>query len=460
MRKILLAIAFLFVGLPLFGQTVEGTWNGSITVGQQKIRLVFHITAQDSLYSGTMDSPDQGARGIKLTGVAFDAPELTLEISKLGISYKGTLQDDGTIEGTFSQSGLQLPLTLARGDIVQNRPQEPKPPYPYDSYEVRFASLTPDVELAGTLTTPSGGSGKYPAVVLVSGSGPHNRDEELFGHKPFLVIADYLTRHGIAVLRYDDRGVGGSTGDYSSATTADFATDALGAVDYLRKRTEIDPSKIGIIGHSEGGTMAFMAAAENPKVGFVVALAGPGVRGDSVSVRQTRDLMLAQGVSESVVATYCKALSRVFAILETHPHDYITQNMDSLAKGLLSEEDAAGVPAQLLQNLATALITPASPWMIYLLTLDPAVYIRRVTCPVLAVNGNRDLQVAPEVNLSAIADNLTAAGNNRYTIKEFEGLNHLFQHSDTGLITEYGQIEETFAPEVLEAILSWIREQE
>jgi pimeloyl-ACP methyl ester carboxylesterase len=456
MKKHLLSIAFLLVGLHLFGQTVEGTWNGELAVGQQKLRLVFYFTFQDSLYTGTMDSPDQGARGIRLTGVEFNAPELTFEIAQLGVSYKGVLQDNGTIAGIFTQMGQSFPLLLSKGEVVLNRPQEPVPPYPYNTEEVRLASRAVGVELAGTLTTPRGGSGKYPAVVLVSGSGAQNRDEKIAGHKPFLVLADHLTRAGIAVLRYDDRGVGGSTGNFATATTADFTADALGAVAYLASHPEIDSTKIGIIGHSEGGTVAFMAAAENPEVTFIVSLAGMAVRGDSLLVHQNRDIMLAQGLPELAVVTYCEALARVFTTLETHPHDYITQNIDRLAKELLSEEDAAGVPAQLLQNLVNILITPATPWMSYFLTLDPAEYIRRVKCPVLAVNGSRDVQVNAETNLGAIADNLSAEGNHSYTIREFEGLNHLFQHSATGLPTEYPQIEETLAPELLATVTEWI----
>jgi pimeloyl-ACP methyl ester carboxylesterase len=456
MRKALLLIVVMFAAWPLLGQTVEGTWNGQLAVGQQKLRLVFHFAVQDSLYTGTMDSPDQGAKGIELTSVAFDAPELAFAIAQLGVSYKGTLQEDGTIQGTFTQMGQSFPLPLTRGEVVLVRPQEPTPPYLYDTEEVRFASRTTGVELAGTLTTPRGVLGKYPAVVLVSGSGAQNRDEEIAGHKPFLVLADHLTRAGIAVLRYDDRGVEGSSGDFVAATTADFTADALGAVDFLASHPEIDPAKVGIIGHSEGGTVAFMAAAESPEVAFVVSLAGMSVRGDSLLVRQNRDLMLAQGLPEAAVVTYCEALARVFTILETHPHSYIAQNIGSLSKEIISEEDAATVPAQLLQNLVNILITPATPWMSYFLTLDPAEYIRRVECPVLAVNGNRDLQVNAVINLAAIADNLTAAGNHRYTVRELEELNHLFQHSDTGLPTEYPQIEETLAPELIATITDWI----
>jgi fermentation-respiration switch protein FrsA (DUF1100 family) len=444
----------------LLGQTVEGTWNGELVLGQQKLRLVFHFAAQESLYVGTMDSPDQGARGIKLTRVEFNSPELDFAIAQLGVSYKGALQDNGTISGTFTQMGQSFPLSLTRGEIVLNRPQEPTPPYPYNSENVIFTSRSEGVALAGTLTTPRGGLGKYPAVVLVSGSGAQNRDEEIVGHKPFLVLADHLTRAGIAVLRNDDRGVGGSTGDFATATTADFTADALGVFDFLTSHPEIDPDKVGIIGHSEGGTVAFMAAAENPEVAFIVSLAGMAVRGDSSLVRQNRDLMLAQGLDKGVAETYCEALARVFAVLETHPHDYITQNMGSLPKEVLSEEDAAALPVQLKQNLINILLTPASPWMSYFLTLDPASYIRRVKCPVLAVNGNRDLQVSAAVNLSSIAENLTAAGNHHYVVREFEGLNHLFQHSETGLPIEYPKIEETLAPELLTTVTEWILSNE
>ena len=252
MKKFLFIVVLYVCVLPLSGQSPEGLWNGVLDIGQQKLWLEFDIAVQGSIYVGTMDSPDQGARGIPLSAVRFNFPDLYFEIGQLGVVYRGKLETDTLIVGTFTQLGTSYPLSLSKGRAAINRPQNPVAPYPYASENVSFPGKSPGVTLAGTLTTPRHGKEKYPAVVLVSGSGQQNRDEELFDHKPFLVIADYLTRRGIAVLRYDDRGVGESVGDYQSATTEDFCGDALAAFEFLLSRDETDHDKIGIIGHSEG----------------------------------------------------------------------------------------------------------------------------------------------------------------------------------------------------------------
>lgn len=456
MKKLFFLIIWLISALPLFGQNIEGTWNGQLEIGPQKLRIIVNFVRQDSLYVGTLDSPDQGAKGIPLSTVDFNVPNMSFEIGQLGVVYKGIIQGDTLITGTFTQSGYSFPLSLTKKEIVVNRPQEPKPPYPYNSQEVSFPGKSPDVTLAGTLTIPKQGSGTYPAVILVSGSGLQNRDEELFDHKPFFVMADYLTRNGIAVLRYDDRGVGESSGDFGSATTTDFLEDALGAFDYLALRPEINHNKIGIIGHSEGGTIAFMAAARKPEIAFIISLAGAAVRGDFLLIRQNRDIMLAQGLQPDLVDIYCTALQKSLDIIKDHSHDHIVQNSEQISSGIFTPEKGGSLPKELQKNLTAILTNPISPWLKYFLSLDPAPYIEAVKCYALALNGSNDLQVNAEVNLAAIEKNLKTGGNTHYTTRKYDGLNHLFQHSTTGLVSEYGQIEETISPEVLSDITGWI----
>lgn len=456
MKKLFLFSVCLFSVLPLLGQNIEGSWSGVLEAGPQKLRLNVTITKQDSSYTGTLASPDQNFK-IPFSTVGFNSHDLSFEIKQLGASYKGAIQGDTLIAGTFTQSGMSFPLSLTREQIVINRPQEPKPPYPYKSENVTFSSKSADVTLAGTLTMPQQGAGKFPAVILVTGSGKQNRDEEVFDHKPFLVISDYLTRNGIAVLRYDDRGAGESTGNFATSTTGDFTEDALGAFDYLARRPEIDHGKIGILGHSEGGTIVFLAAAQQPKVAFVISLAGMAIKGDSLLVIQNRDVLLASGQPADMVEVYCTVLQKCFNVVNSQSNDYIVQNLEQIHSGVLAQNDGESLPKAAQENLAAVLTAVTkSPWMRYFLSLDPTPYIKATKCHVLAINGNKDLQVDAKVNLTAIERNLKAVGNSRYTIREYEGLNHLFQHSATGLVAEYGQIEETISPEVLKDITEWI----
>lgn len=456
MERLFSLVVWLLCVLPVLGQGIEGMWSGQLEAGPQKLRLVVNITKSASGYEGTMDSPDQGAKGIPLSSVTYQSADLMFAIQPLGVVYKGTVS--GTqIVGTFTQSGVSFPLIFTRGGVVVNRPQEPKPPYPYQSENITFSSQSPNVRLAGTLTVPQQIQGKCAAVILVSGSGPQNRDGEIFNHKPFLVIADYLTRNGIAVLRYDDRGVGGSNGASPALTTDDFVRDAHGAFDFLLSRKEIDPARIGIIGHSEGGTIAFIAAAQNPKIAFLVSLAGMAIRGDSLMIEQNRDLLITQGLQAGAVEPYCRALGKVFEVVKKESPEYIVQNKERILSDILSEKDMAAVPDPLKQNLTAVLTTSSTPWMKNLLSLDPTRYIKQVKCRVLALNGTRDLQVNAASNLAAIEAALKAGGNKHSLIRKYDGLNHLFQHATTGLPAEYGQIEETIAPVVLEEIKTWIK---
>lgn len=455
MKKTLFLFWDLFATVVVSAQGITGDWGGALRIGSHSLRIVLHIVAADSGYAATLDSPDQGAFGLPVDSVLYNAPQLIIKQSRLKATLSGTIVGD-TVKGVFAQGGFPLALTLVRGDFALRRPQEPRPPFPYRSEEITIYNRKDSVTLAGTLTIP-GGNGPFPAVMLVTGSGPQNRDEELMGHKPFAVIADYLTRRGIVVLRYDDRGVGQSGGDFGTATGADFTRDALAAFDYLAARPEVAPKKAGIIGHSEGGTIVFMAAAQNPDVGFVVSLAGAAVRGDSILLRQNRGIMQAQGTPDSVANAYVDVLRDIFRLQECYSIEYLQAHGDSLAQVLFPAGPKASLPASLRQNAMTVLTTPQTVWMRYFKQNDPRPYILATRCPVLALNGTQDVQVDASINLGRIERYAAEAGNKRVTVKAYERLNHLFQHADTGLPSEYARIEETISPEVLEDIAVWIQ---
>lgn len=470
----LLAVVFAAaLGAPLRlraqdGPNLAGSWVGTLDVGV-KLRLVFNVqAADDGGWTATLDSPDQGARGIPVSAVIIDAPSVRFEVSAIAGTYAGTMDAAANrMDGTWSQGGMSLPLALERGDKPEapKRPQEPKPPVPYESEEVRFPNDEAGINLAGTFTKPEG-SGPFPAVALVTGSGPQDRNEELLGHKPFLVLADHLTRSGIAVLRYDDRGVGESSGDFASATTREFASDALAAVSWLRSRPDVRADAIGLLGHSEGGLVAPMAAVETADIAFLVLLAAPGLDGRDIVLLQSTLIGRAEGIDASRLEANSKRQAAYFDIVENESDP--AQAASSL-KALMTADLAAMSDAERAEGGLTGDDTDAlidrqvaqvnSPWFRYFLSYDPLPALRKVTVPVLALNGTLDLQVPWQENLDAIDGALREAGNGDVTVLPLEGLNHLFQTATTGSPTEYGQIEETMAPRALDAISSWIRER-
>ncbi len=434
---------------------VEGLWQGKLKVPGGELRIVFHISkAADGKLSATLDSPDQGAAGIPVEECAFSNGKLTLAAKSIGGGFEGTMKNDGTIEGNWRQAGASLPLVLMRIEKVETaiRPQEPKPPYPYKEQEVTVQNKAAGITLAGTLTEPDAG-GPFPAVVLITGSGPENRNEEVFGHKPFLVLADYLTRQGIAVLRCDDRGVGRSGGDSRTATTADLATDAKAEFEYLKTRKDIDPKRIGLIGHSEGGIIAPIVANEAPDVAFVVLMAGPGVPGDSVLMLQSYLVAESEGAAASTLAKN--------AAVERAMLDLAKTNLDSAQvwtklRALVRQRMRTGPDSlsdQAAEQSARALLTP---WFHFFINYDPRPALKKLKQPVLAVNGEKDVQVAPKENLAAIEAALKAGGNQDYVVRELPGLNHLFQTATTGGVREYAKIEETISPTALKVMGDWI----
>ena len=453
MKNKILVLFFLFVALQSQAQ-IEGYWKGEIDLGVQKLETAFDIKAAENGYSATFDVPAQGAFNIPVDEVSFQDSQLQLKMNAMDASYSGTLKDS-VIEGTFTQRGMTFPLNLAKAeknDQQKARPQDPQPPFDYQIEEVTFVNPKEGNTLAGTLTIPEG-EGPFPAMVLVSGSGQQNRDEELLGHKPFLVLSDYLARHGIAVLRYDDRGVGGSKGEVENATTLDFADDAEAAFNLLRKQKRIDTRHVGIIGHSEGGLIAPIVASRNGKVNFVVLLAGQGTTGADILLQQNERIYQLDSVPQPLIDRRLELLRSLYAVMDTLPVDnyqpFTIALCDKYSEGLTADQrKSIGLRRGDAIGLATQM---ALPWMRTFVKLDNSSYLSRLRCPILAVNGDKDCQVLP-VNLQAISD----ATQGRADIRLMPGLNHLMQHCRTGAPSEYMLIDETMAPEVLQTVADWI----
>ncbi len=455
--------------------TIQGSWSGQLNVGMLVTLIVNIQDNADGTLSATIDCPEQGLSDGKLDTIAFQNGSLSFEFKKAFATYEGSINQNGTeIVGTYASGGASFPLTLKRCMTVPEkakRPQEPQSPYPYQVEDVAYENKAAGVTLAGTLTLPQS-QGPFPTVLLIAGSGPCDRNESLMGHKPFMVLADHLTRQGIAVLRVDKRGVGASTGDYGAATSTDFASDVLAGVQYLKARQEIDSKRIGLIGHSEGGIIAPMVAAQSRDVAFIVLLAAPGVNGEEILYEQGALCQRAEGVPEDIIVRHIAVSRQAFAIIkkEADPKVAATQ-LAQLAKRhletlpetqkLLTELAKRHDDQNLDQATATAQIEAGmramnTPWFRHFLMFDPASVLKNVTVPVLALNGERDLQVAPQQNLPAIAKALADAGNTDYTIIELPGLNHVLQTCTTGAVSEYAKIEETMSPVALQTISKWI----
>lgn len=438
-----------------------GTWQGALEVQGTKLRLAVHVqrNAQGAL-TGTLDSIDQGTRGIPIDTLTVAGDSLQFTIKVISGSYRGDFAaDNQSIAGNWTQGPNTLPLNLRRDANlpVQRRPQEPARPLPYAEEEVTYDSA-PGVKLAATLTLPPG-RGPFPAVVLITGSGPQDRDEALAGHRPFYVLADALTRRGIAVLRADDRGVGKSTGD-TLGTSEDFARDALAGVRYLLQRPRIDAGRIGLLGHSEGGLIAPLAVtsrmADADKVAFLVLLAGPGVPLGEILVEQQRLILGSQGVTADAIASATAFQQRMIQTVRSEPDN--VKAAAALQKAI--EEYAATLPevrrARLSAQSQAQIARMTAPWMRWILAYDPAAALAQVRVPVLALFGARDLQVPPAQNRAPVETALARTGIAGSQVQELPGLNHLFQAAATGSPSEYGQIEETMNPAALEWIGNWV----
>lgn len=437
-----------------------GTWRGTLSVSGVSLRLTIHLEAGTDGLTGSLDSPDQGATGIPLSAVAVDGDRVRLASAAIGAEFVArAVGDREVLEGVWRQAGIELPLRLQRGAVeseVARRVLEPLPAEPpYRIEPVVFTSLDEAVELAGTLTLPEG-KGPFPAVLLVSGSGPQDRDSTLMGHRPFAVLADHLTRLGMAVLRFDDRGVGASTGDLAAATVEDIAADARAGWRWLRARQETDATAVGLIGHSEGALIASMVAASEPAVGFLVLLGPPGVPGKAVLDRQGELIARAAGADDETVrrdrARRQEVIAAVLAAADTpSARRAVREVFDRHAAGLSGS--GHGLPAANLESQAMHL---ASPWFRDFLRRDPRPVLARVRCPVLALWGEKDLQVPPEQSRPAL-EAAFKGEERQLTVRVLPGLNHLLQTADTGSPSEYGRIQETMAAEALELIAGWIR---
>jgi pimeloyl-ACP methyl ester carboxylesterase len=462
MRKITLTVLTGLISLTLLGQDITGQWNGILKVQGIQLRLVFNIGKTDKALSATMDSPDQGAKEIPVTMISFENTILKIVVAKAGIEYEGVLGEDQIITGTFKQSGQLFPMNLSKEKIEKQtlaRPQEPTKPYPYYSEDITFENKDAGITMAGTLTLPRK-DGVFPVVVLISGSGPQNRDEELLGHKPFLILSDNLTRNGIAVLRFDDRGTAASTGDFKTATSLDFSTDVEAALYYLQTRKEINKKKIGLVGHSEGGIIAPMIASRSKEIAFIVLLAGTGIPGDELLLLQQQLIGKASGVSETDLQKAKRTNKGAFEIMsKSTTSEQVKTDLTSYLKEILKNTSNTQKPEGVSDDdlVKSQVDQLASPWMQYFIKYNPATTLEKVRCPVLAINGEKDLQVAPKENLEAIKKALTKGGNKDVTVMELPGLNHLFQECKTGLPVEYTAIEQTFSPTALKVIVEWVQ---
>lgn len=461
MKRFSLTLIFIAIASCVFAQGIVGDWYGALNIQGTTLPLVFHITKTGDIYSTLMDSPKQGAKGFATGITTVNGNNITIEAATAGISYTGRyLPDSDKISGVFKQRVNGAPLTFFRNEAAANpaakvRPQDPKD-FPYKQEEVAFDNTKGGDRLAGTLTMPADGKASK-IVVLITGSGPQDRNEALMGHRPFLVWSDWLTRHGIAVLRYDDRGIAKSTGNFGLATSADFAHDAEAAVNYILSRPDLKNLSIGLMGHSEGGLIAPMVASRNKAVKFIVLLAGPGVPTEQLMVKQTADLMV--GAPPNVVARYADRNKKLYDIVIQNPALPTVQLQQVILSALyqdMHDHPNEGADSAIVKSLAQAYAPLLAPWMRYFLAVDPAVYLTKVKCPVLALDGTKDLQVNAEANLAGIKASLEKAGNKHFEVVTLDGLNHLFQKAGTGAVSEYSQIEETVDPVALDKVTTWI----
>ena len=434
---------------------VEGIWQGALETAGMRLRFQLHVSHDDKKHLvAALDSPDQGINGLPATKVEEKQSAFHFEIPLVNVTYDGTVNTaHNSIAGIFTQSGEPKKLDFKRGDelLALRRPQNPVKPYPYREEEIAFSNAKDGVSLAATLTLPPG-PGPFPAAILICGSGPHDRDETLAGHRPFLVLADHLTRKGFAVLRYDKRGIGKSTGDYAEATAEDFASDAEAAIAYLKSRKEIDGKKIGLIGHSEGGVIGPMVAARSSDVAWIVLLAGPGVKGETLVLRQSELIERTAGIDDAQIQRSLTFDLHVYALVrQEKDRDALEAKVDELVKSTGMNDSMAPAALQAQIRLVT------SPWFRFFLDYDPVPALQQTKCPVLALNGEKDLQVPAKDNLPLIKKALTDGGNTDFETAELPGLNHLFQHCVSGSPTEYGAIEETISPAVLERVTQWMQ---
>jgi len=440
------------------GQKPLGDWAGMLNAGPQELKIVFHITEEKGALRASMDSPDQGVFAIPMNQVSYDSMELSLGSTRFPVGYKGRyLPEKQEIRGVFLQSGFELPLTLSLDTVGPDRPQTPKAPFPYEIREVSYQNEKEDISLSATLTLPEG-EGPFPALILITGSGPQDRDGSMFQHKPFWVIADAMGRKGIAVLRYDERGVGKSEGDFGEATSEDFATDVQAGIDYLLGVEKVDPQQLGLIGHSEGGLIAPMVAAADPRVKFVITLAGPALPSTELLPLQQRTMLKRSGIADSSIQKASNLQQQMFDVVLNNAdvdkaREILDANIDTYLEPFSTQEKTMlGLNENTLDAQVKGL---TSPWMGFFLKVDPRDYLKQLDIPLLAIYAGKDFQVPAEENLEAFKP--LVEKKPQFVSKTYPGLNHLFQEAETGLMTEYGQLTETFSNKVILDMIEWIK---
>ncbi len=457
--------AFTFVVFSCFAQKPIGIWQGKLVVGRE-LSIIFHISGTEDRLSATLAVPEQGAKGIQVNSVKLTGDSIHLDLMVLRGAYKGKFIDDSTINGIWIQ-GIEVPLLLKKVQEIKKpfRPQTPTPPFPYRSENVIFYNQDSTIRYGGTITIPNE-KANYPAVLLLSGSGQQNRDEELFDHKPFAVLADFLTKNGVIVLRVDDRGTGETTGELKNATTAVFSDDAMVAFSYLKKIPEVNKHKMGLLGHSEGGMIAQMLAAGRDDVDFVILMAAPGEKGSDLMVSQNRAILKTSGIPQAFIEPYLDLYKKMMDAIVTGADDssvrtsavkilddWMLKNSREVVTATTGITDDAS-----RNNFIDGFTKQAGqPWFKFFMKYDPAQYIPLIKGKVLAVNGDKDVQVVSATNLPRIESLLKKGKSKKYVVKELKGLNHLFQKCNNCTVEEYGQLEETLSPVFLYELLQWLQ---
>jgi pimeloyl-ACP methyl ester carboxylesterase len=452
--------SFFFNFSDLKMESIYGNWKGEINAAGAKVPISFSIN-EDSKHTLTASLFSQG-QPIKADNVSRENCNLFMEFNKIKAKFQGKfIETTSTIVGIWSQANQDFDLSLQKTQttIEPLRPQVPHKPYPYVEKNVKYPNSKANLILGGTLTFPSTPP-PYPAVILISGSGAEDRDETIFGHKPFLILADYLTRRGIAVLRVDDRGVGESTGKYEESTNADFVSDVIAGVEFLKMQKEINPNKIGLIGHSEGGVIAPLVASKNPDITFIVLMAGSGLPLEQILYMQGELIARTNHVSEELISMQHHVQEIMFSHIKNEKN--LDKARQKIRKAVTDEFKAMKekkLPTMSEDSINAQIQMVLSPWFRDFLAYDPKEALRKVKCPVLALNGEKDLQVPPKENLAAIKEALQSGGNTNFKVIEIPNLNHLFQTANTGALTEYAQIEETISPKALQIIGDWLMKQ-
>ncbi len=467
MKKNILFMVFAMTTVSAFSQNAfVGIWQGKVNIGMD-LRVVFTLKQDESKnFTATMDLLDQGITGIVTNDVIVKDDSLTINVKEFQGSYSGKLTNETTITGNWKQ-GITTALQLNKIEKlpVIHKPQTPLPPFSYKSEDVIYSNNNGSIQYGATITMPFG-EGPFPAVVLITGSGQQNRDEEISGHKPFAVIADHLTKNGFAVLRVDDRGVGQTTGDVTSSSTLDFANDVNSGLDYLMSRKEIDKKRLGLIGHSEGGMIAPILAAKRKDISAIVLLAAPGKNGTEVLIEQNEAFYTSRGLSKEYVSSYMDLFSAILHLIKNSPDkealkikataeveswlQKTPKNIVIATTGIINDDNKSLFIDKIVEAMG-------SPWFQYFLNYEPQQFIEKLTCKVLAINGSKDAQIFAKSNLAGIEAALKKSKSKSYRIKEYEGLNHLFQKCKTCTVQEYGALEETISTDVLKEIAAWLK---